>query len=30
MTGYEREQLIKEIIARPPSINYQELIKNKI
>lgn len=21
---------IKEIIARPPSINYQELIKNKI
>ena len=30
MTGYEREQLIKEIVARPPSINYQELIKNKI
>lgn len=28
MTGHEREQLIKEIIARPPSINYQELIKN--
>lgn len=29
MTGYEREQLIKEIIARPPSINYQELIANQ-
>lgn len=27
MTGYEREQLIKEIIARPSSVNYQELIK---
>ena len=27
MTGYEREQLIKEIIVRPPSVNYQELIE---
>ena len=29
MTGYEREQLIKEIIARPPSINYQSLLEEK-
>ena len=26
LTGYDRDRLIKEIISRPPSIDYQSII----